>query len=217
VTYAPAGHPGARASIAASESRVSRVAEAAGVARVEPGRCVGHYGGLCDGAHVTAMALWSRIHVLIYNFQKEHEEVNSWERERVIVPSAGLSALASPKGGPPHGDRMTYFFLSYARTPKADHGGRDDPDRWVYKLYRDLSSAILQMTSARPEEAGFMDRENRLGVAWSPELSHALATCRVFVPLYSQRYFESENCGKEWSAFSGREVTMRTSSRGRVP
>jgi FxsC-like protein len=77
----------------------------------------------------------------------------------------------------------------------------------VYKLYRDLCDVILQLTNARPEEAGFMDRENKLGTEWSPELVNALQRCRVFVPLYSRRYFESSYCGKEWFAFARREVT----------
>ena len=99
-------------------------------------------------------------------------------------------------------DDRPYFFLSYARTPKRDPADRDDPDRWVYKLYKDLCAEILQMTDARPEEAGFMDRENQIGALWSPELTSALARCRVFVPLYSRRYFESDNCGREWFAFA---------------
>lgn len=102
-----------------------------------------------------------------------------------------------------------YFFLSYARTPKRDPSDREDPDRWVYKLYRDLCDVILQLTEARPEDAGFMDRENKLGAEWSPELVSALQKCRVFVPLYSRRYFESNYCGKEWFAFARREVTNR--------
>ena len=106
-----------------------------------------------------------------------------------------------------------YFFLSYARTPKRDPSDREDPDRWVHKLYKDLCDAILQITDALPDEAGYMDRENRLGAEWSPELTNALATCRVFVPLYSRRYFESDNCGKEWFAFARREVNHR--ARGR--
>ena len=110
-------------------------------------------------------------------------------------------------------DDRPYFFLSYARTPKRDPSDRDDPDRWVYKLYKDLCGAILQMTDARPEEAGFMDRDNKLGTEWSPELTAALAKCRVFVPLYSRRYFESDNCGREWFAFARRELTHR--ARGR--
>jgi FxsC-like protein len=54
-----------------------------------------------------------------------------------------------------------------------------------------------------------MDRENKLGAEWSPELMTALKACRVFVPLYSRRYFESDNCGKEWFAFARREVMHR--------
>ncbi len=110
-------------------------------------------------------------------------------------------------------DDRPYFFLSYARTPKRDPTDRDDPDRWVYKLYRDLCEVILQMTDARPEEAGYMDRENKIGAQWSPDLTSALARCRVFVPLYSRRYFESDNCGREWFAFARREITNR--ARGR--
>ncbi|HEX9358395.1 MAG TPA: TIR-like protein FxsC [Streptosporangiaceae bacterium] len=110
-------------------------------------------------------------------------------------------------------DDRPYFFLSYARTPKRDPSDRDDPDRWVYKLYKDLCAEILQMTDARPEEAGFMDRENQIGARWSPELTSALARCRVFVPLYSRRYFESDNCGREWFAFARREITHK--ARGR--
>jgi FxsC-like protein len=79
-----------------------------------------------------------------------------------------------------------------------------------------LCDAILQMTDVRPEEAGFMDRENKLGAEWSPELMTALKTCRVFVPLYSRRYFESDNCGKEWFSFARREVTHRARGGERI-
>src|SRR5262249_15683317 len=99
--------------------------------------------------------------------------------------------------------------LSYARTPKRDPTDREDPDRWVHKLYKDLCAAILQMTDARPEEAGFMDRETKIGTEWSPELITSLTRCRVFVPLYSRRYFESDNCGREWFAFARREITRK--------
>jgi FxsC-like protein len=102
-----------------------------------------------------------------------------------------------------------YFFLSYARTPKRDSSDRSDPNSWVYRLYNDLCDEILQMTDAQPGEAGFMDRENKLGAEWSPELMAAIKSCRVFVPLYSRRYFESDNCGREWFAFAQREVMHR--------
>lgn len=99
-----------------------------------------------------------------------------------------------------------YFFLSYARTPKEDPEDRRDPDEWVLKLYKDLRRNILQLTSAQPGEAGFMDREMRPGAEWPQSLAQALARCRVFVPLYSPRYFESETCGREWFAFARRAV-----------
>jgi FxsC-like protein len=109
----------------------------------------------------------------------------------------------------PGREERPYFFLSYARTPKRDPADREDPDRWVYKLYKDLCAVILQLTEVGPAEAGFMDRENKLGAEWSPELVSALQRCRVFVPLYSRRYFESNYCGKEWFAFARREITER--------
>jgi FxsC-like protein len=120
------------------------------------------------------------------------------------VQPVGGNGSAIPGGG-----IRPYFFLSYARTPKRDPSDRSDPDRWVYRLYKDLCEEILQRTAARSEEAGFMDRENRLGAEWSPELMAAIKSCRVFVPLYSRRYFESDNCGREWFAFAQREVMHR--------
>jgi FxsC-like protein len=109
-----------------------------------------------------------------------------------------------------------YFFLSYARTPKRDQSDKDNPDRWVHKLYKDLCDAILMMTDVAPAEAGFMDTENKVGSEWSPELIQAIKNCRVFVPLYSRRYFESDNCGREWFAFAQREVIHRASGGERV-
>lgn len=120
-----------------------------------------------------------------------------------MEPDGGNESSFSSRGQRP------YFFLSYARTPKRDSSDRTDPDRWVYRLYHDLCDEILQMTDVQPGEAGFMDRENKLGAEWSPELMAALKSCRVFVPLYSRRYFESDNCGREWFAFARREVMHR--------
>jgi FxsC-like protein len=120
---------------------------------------------------------------------------------------------ASDAGG---SDIRPYFFLSYARTPKRDPADKENPDRWVHKLYKDLCNEILQMTDVQPAEAGFMDMENKVGSEWSPELMAALKNCRVFVPLYSRRYFESDNCGREWFAFARREVIHRARGGERV-
>jgi FxsC-like protein len=98
-----------------------------------------------------------------------------------------------------------YFFLSYAHTPKHDPADPDDPDAWVWTLYTDLCKHIMHLTDLQPgAKPGFMDRELQPGKIWPDALSQALATCRVFVPLYSHRYFESVQCGQEWYAFARR-------------
>ena len=112
--------------------------------------------------------------------------------------------------------KKPYFFLSYARTPRLDEHDPTDPDIWVYKLYEDICKNILSMTAARPGSVGFMDRLNRSGAQWPRGLAGALATCRVFVPLYSPRYFESKNCGKEWFAFARRQVNSQSVGRTSV-
>jgi FxsC-like protein len=96
-----------------------------------------------------------------------------------------------------------YFFLSYAHTPAHNHD-RTDPDKWVLQLYKDLCQDIMVLTDASPGAAGFIDRDMHAGTNWPRTLSEALATCRVFVPLYSPRYFKSEYCGREWYAFHRR-------------
>jgi FxsC-like protein len=117
----------------------------------------------------------------------------------------------------PGSDTAPYFFLSYAHTPRYDPGDSADPDAWVVDLFTDLCKHIMQLTNlplgAKP---GFMDRELRPGNDWPWDLSQALATSRVFVPLYSRRYFESGQCGKEWFAFSRRVLNQIARGTGRA-
>ncbi|MER7761501.1 TIR-like protein FxsC [Streptomyces sp. NPDC097619] len=99
-----------------------------------------------------------------------------------------------------------YFFLSYAHTPRYGPGG-PDPDMWVERLFRDLCGHVMALTDLPAgSPAGFMDREIRSGEGWSERLGSALASCLVFVPLFSPRYFASEMCGKEWYAFAQRAI-----------
>jgi len=113
-----------------------------------------------------------------------------------------LADAGNARGGNP------YFFLSYAHTPK--HDSDTDPNAWVKKLYDGLCSHIVQMTSVPPgARVGFLDQGMTVGTKWTDELSQNLARCQVFVPLYSPRYFLSEQCGREWWAFSQREVNQR--------
>lgn len=113
-------------------------------------------------------------------------------------------------------DNSPYFFLSYAHTP-AWGSGAGDPDHWVHVLYADLVDHIMHLTDLPAGvPAGFMDREMRSGVGWPEKLSENLATCRVFVPLYSPRYFSSEMCGREWYAFNERIVHAKAVSGSTV-
>jgi FxsC-like protein len=125
------------------------------------------------------------------------------------VPGAadgdGYVSRADANDGP-------FFFLSYAHGPRADASGRD-PDLWVAQLFDDLCEHIKSLADLPPgKKAGFMDRELRQGHEWPRRLSKALATCRVFVPLYSARYFKSEHCGKEWFAFNRRRLNYQAKS-----
>jgi FxsC-like protein len=104
----------------------------------------------------------------------------------------------------PEGDQTPFFFMSYAHTPRFDPAD-PDPDEDVVKFYNELCKYILNFC-AQPagRRVGFLDHDLRPGNVWPWSLSRALATCRVFVPLYSQRFFTSAECGKEWWAFSVR-------------
>ncbi|MFJ3669813.1 TIR-like protein FxsC [Streptomyces sp. NPDC090106] len=100
-----------------------------------------------------------------------------------------------------------YFFLSYAHMPPG-RADEPDPDLWVYRLFRDLCDHIHNLT-AHPGAPGFMDRTIGPGQIWNHELADSLGGCRVFVPLYSPRYFISPWCGKEWAAFLDRSASHR--------
>ena len=114
-------------------------------------------------------------------------------------------------------DNRPYFFLSYAHTPSWGPGG-GDPDHWVHVLFRDLCDHIMALTDLPAgATAGFMDREMRSGDGWPDKLSENLAMCRVFVPLFSPRYFTSEMCGREWYAFNERIVRAKSAGAGDVP
>ncbi|MGW0841972.1 TIR-like protein FxsC [Streptomyces sp. NPDC002787] len=133
------------------------------------------------------------------------------ERERPIPPQPLPRATSASV------DNRPYFFLSYAHTPSPGPGN-SDPDHWVHTLFKDLCADVLHLT-AHPQgtPVGFLDREMRSGEGWPDRLSENLARCRVFVPLYSRRYFSSENCGREWFAFSERIREARNAGYGDIP
>lgn len=117
----------------------------------------------------------------------------------------------------PTGEDLTapYFFLSYAHLPR--NGSEEaDPDLWVHRLFCDLCEHIQNMT-AHAGAPGFMDRSMRAGQIWSHELADSLVGCRVFVPLYSPRYFISSWCGKEWTVFGRRQARYRIEGQRGTP
>ncbi|MFD8720928.1 TIR-like protein FxsC [Streptomyces sp. NPDC059629] len=109
-----------------------------------------------------------------------------------------------------------YFFLSYAHVPR-DGADQADPDFWVHRLFRDLCEHIRNMTTVPAGSAGFMDRNMRTGQIWSNELAVSLVGCRVFVPLYSPRYFISPWCGKEWTTFALRQTRYLVPEKQGLP
>ncbi|MFE1316718.1 TIR-like protein FxsC [Kitasatospora phosalacinea] len=133
-----------------------------------------------------------------------------------VVPEPPAPAVGDRSPGRKDAPRP-YFFLSYAHTPRISSRGAADPNLWVAKLYQDLCEAILQITDVPPgHPVGFMDRSMHQGQKWAERLSHELATCRVFVPLYSPRYFKSEACGREWHLFTRRQVHQRRPTAERM-
>ena len=105
---------------------------------------------------------------------------------------------------PEHAEDGPYFFLSYAHALRGDDRDAEDQDVWVHRLFRDLCGYVANLAGLPANKVGFMDRELQSGNEWPWRLSWNLANCRVFVPLYSRRYFQSVHCGKEWSAFRNR-------------
>jgi len=111
-----------------------------------------------------------------------------------------------------------YFFLSYAHKSRGDARDEGEVDYWVSEFFRDLCRSVEQQAGLlKGMRPGFMDRERRPGNDWPIEVVRALSTCRVFVPLYSSRYFADEYCGKEWNYFTHRTPDPATQEAAVVP
>lgn len=137
--------------------------------------------------------------VLARNAQRHGAGVESY------LPSHSGAGRKEPSG--PDAPRP-YFFLSHPGGPG---------DRAVDRLYQDLCEEVLQLTdlpAAVPP--GFLDRSPELD-SWSRwQITEALAVCRVFVPLYSVRYFASDRCGREWSGFARRAARQADRPAGQA-
>jgi FxsC-like protein len=130
----------------------------------------------------------------------------------------GELSAGSARGGFSSGaaDDAPFFFLSYAHSVRPDGPDPDDPDQLIGRLFKDLCNHISDETGRPAGSVGFMDRELQPRNEWPWHLSRNLATCRVFVPMYSRRYFQSEHCGKEWAAFRDRARNGSAHASGHV-
>lgn len=98
-----------------------------------------------------------------------------------------------------------YFFLSYAHSSGVGTQDRFERDALVRRFEEDLGNAVLERAQhPRAILPSHSDAHIPLGAHWPTHLANALATCRSFVALYSAEYFDSQDCGKEWSAFAER-------------
>ncbi|MER7270389.1 TIR-like protein FxsC [Micromonospora carbonacea] len=89
------------------------------------------------------------------------------------------------------------FFLSYC--------GDDGRGGLVDEFHADLCDEIRRRTTEPENSIGFQYTDMAEGTLWRPWVSDALGTCRVFVPLYSPRYFRTRFCGQEWGIFAERQ------------
>ncbi|MEU3920276.1 TIR-like protein FxsC [Streptomyces sp. NPDC029004] len=103
-----------------------------------------------------------------------------------------------------------YFFLSYAPVPRFD--GESNPNVWVERFFRDVCGRIASLTATRAEDVGVADFRMPTHSGGLDQVFESIASCRVFVPLYTPRYFLSEHCGKQWFAFAQRNSRHRAST-----
>jgi FxsC-like protein len=125
-----------------------------------------------------------------------------------MTVSQGTEVGRSPGAG----ERQPYFFLSYAPTPRLAGEDPQGPDMLATEFFRDLCARVQRAAGLPPHtEVGHYGPDLPPGERWQARVGQALGACRVFVPLYSPRYFDSPTCGRELSAF------LRRTERGRPP
>lgn len=95
-----------------------------------------------------------------------------------------------------------WFFLSYASVDPAH-------DTHVAEFHSHLVTELravahLKKTIVPDSDVGFLDTGMGNGTIWPEALASALRKCRVLVCLYSEGYFESVPCGKEFTIFNSR-------------
>ena len=103
---------------------------------------------------------------------------------------------------------MSYYsFFSYTRA---------DYSPYMQQFFADLETDLAgRITPEAGETLSFFDqKEIERGDDWEERLRDALQTSKVMVPLYTPRYFNSPDCGKEWWVFQKRRDEYVRASQG---
>ncbi|MEU7059747.1 FxsC protein [Streptomyces sp. NPDC046197] len=107
----------------------------------------------------------------------------------------------------PGAEQSPYFFLSHAAVPPpGEHGGsgHPPPDKNVLEFYTDLRKEVARLAgTSRLTTVGYLDAPGRD----KARTARALHRCHSFVPLISRRYFSNATCGRQWYAFTHRDVS----------
>jgi len=106
------------------------------------------------------------------------------------------SSTASARRSPGAGLAPFAVFASYPHQAKS--GGA------LAGLFGDLRDQIATRTGAPVDQTLFLDADMPVGGQWFTRINHALATCRVFMPVYAPAYRKSDFCGREWTIFARR-------------
>ena len=117
------------------------------------------------------------------------------------VFAAAEAATSIPGGGnAPVASRNTPLpfavFISYTH--------QSDPSGVLGRFLDELRDAISIRTGVAQDQTLFIDTTMPVSGRWSKRIIHALATCRVFMPIYSPSYPTSDFCGREWTVFARR-------------
>ncbi|MCK9894124.1 toll/interleukin-1 receptor domain-containing protein [Frankia sp. AgB32] len=143
-------------------------------------------------------------------FRRQVAEIAGGPGRSAALPGARASVSVDPYAtrpipgtdGPPPlprgpvGAASYYFFTSHAH--------RRDRDR-VVTFHRDLEAELHRKVRRRTEPAGFLDAERMGGGEhWPTALRDAVRTSPVLVALWTDDYFDSDWCGREFGIFQER-------------
>jgi len=84
------------------------------------------------------------------------------------------------------------------------HAARRTVSPLVRRFRQDLEEHVRTLANDRGRAVASIGSEFPVGGRRPEQVARGLARCRVFVALYSDEYFASEHCGREWQAFTSR-------------